>query len=110
MMSGRAGEAGRGGGGGRGGQQGRGGRGGGGRGKKQQVKRPPKHVSKIKLEKSNKAIIEYIRREGTKENILIANALETGVAPTIPVPAFPPQVPDPANSGQMIDDQGVVSG
>ena len=91
------------------------------------MKRPPKHVSKIpalkddvfdcgspdsaaQLEKSNKAIIEYIRREGTKENILIANALETGVAPTIPVPAFPPQVPDPANSGQMIDDQGVVSG
>lgn len=93
--------------------------------KKQQFKRPPRHVSKIaalkddvfdcgrpdsaaQFEKSNTAIIEYIRQEGTKENILIANALETGVAPTIPVPAFPLQIADPINLGQMINNQGKV--
>jgi len=115
-MSGRAGEAARGGGAGRGGQDGgRSGRGGGrgGRsGNKAKVKKAPKHISKTddikhdvfecgtaasaaQFEKSNRAIIEHIRRDGAKELILIAKALETGVVPAIPVPPRPPQLPDP---------------
>lgn len=107
-MSDRAGGVARGGEG-RGGQQARGGRGRGrgGRNNNNPRKGKPKHVSKTaaikddifdcgsaasaaQFEKSNKAIIEYIRREGSKEPILIAEALETGVAPAIPVPPQPP--------------------
>ena len=113
---------------GRGGQGGRGGRGrgrGGRNNHNQRDKAKPKHVSKTpaikddvfdcgsaasaaQFEKSNKAIIEYIRREGTKEPIVIAEALETGVAPMIPVPPAPPQIPDPVNPGVMIDDQAEI--
>lgn len=126
-MSGRAGDAARGEGG-RGGQHaGRGGRGGGrgGRHNRPRVKKAPKHVSKTEdikhdvfecgaaasaaqFEKSNKAVIEHIRRDGSKELILIADALETGVVPTIPVPPRPPQIPDPANPGAMIDDEAEI--
>ena len=65
-------------------------------------------ASAAQFEKSNKAIIEYIRREGNKEPILIAQALETDVAPTIAVPQPPPQIPDPLNPGMMIDDQAEI--
>jgi hypothetical protein len=61
-------------------------------------------ASAAQFEKSNKAIIEYICREGSKEPILIAEALETGVAPAIPVPPQPPQIEDAVNPGMMIDD------
>jgi hypothetical protein len=123
-MSGRAGEAARGGGTGRGGRDlGRGGRGGGRGGRnKAKVKKAPKHVSKTEeikhdvfecgaaasaaqFEKSNKAIIEHIRRDGAKE---LVHALETGVLPTINVPARPPQIPDLANPGAFIDDEAEI--
>jgi hypothetical protein len=126
-MSDRVGGAARGGEG-RGGQGGRGGRGrgrGGRNNNNQRGRARPKHVSKTpaikddvfdcgsaasaaQFEKSNKAIIEYIRREGSKEPIIIAEALETGVAPTIVVPPAPPQIPDPNNPGLMIDDQAEI--
>lgn len=125
-MSDRAGGAARGGEG-RGGQGGRGGRGRGrgGRNNNQRGRAKPRHVSKTpaikddvfdcgsaasaaQFEKSNKAIIEYIRREGSKEPILIAEALETGVAPAITVPPAPPRIEDPNNPGVMIDDQAEI--
>ncbi len=62
-------------------------------------------ASAAQFEKSNKAITEYIHREGTKEPILIAQALEMAMAPTIKVPRPPPQIQDPNNAGAMIDDQ-----
>ena len=62
--------------------------------------------SAAQFEKSNKAVIEHIRRDGSKELILIAEALETGVAPTIPIPPRPPQIPDPQGGpGAMMDDE-----
>lgn len=89
-MSGRAGDAAQGGG-------GRGGRGGGRAGRHNKVKKT-KHVLKTEdikhdvfecgaalsaaqFEKSNKAVIEHICRDGSKELILIAEAIETGVVP-----------------------------
>jgi hypothetical protein len=60
------------------------------------------------IDKSNKAIIEYIRREGSKEPILIAAALEMDTAPTITVPTPPPQIKDPNNPGVMMDYQAGI--
>jgi hypothetical protein len=62
------------------------------------------------FEKLNKAIIKYIHREGSKEPIFIAEALETNMAPTIAMPPPPPQIenPNPSNPGVMIDDQAGI--
>jgi hypothetical protein len=57
------------------------------------------------FERSNKAVIKYIRREGSKEPVLIAEALETNVAPVIVVPPPPRQIEDPMNPGTLINDQ-----
>jgi hypothetical protein len=65
-------------------------------------------TSAAQFEKSNKAIIEYIRHEGTKEPILIAQALETDTAPVIEIPPMPPRIEDPTNPGVMIDNQAEV--
>jgi len=108
---------------GRGGEAGCKGRGGGrGGGRNNQRARKLKHVSKTpaikddvlecgsvrfaaQFERSNKAVIKYIRREGSKEPVLIAEALETNVAPVIVVPPPPRQIEDPMNPGTLINDQ-----
>ena len=104
------------GGGGRGGRGGRGDR--GDKPKKYQSKTPaikdfiidygkPEHATQ--LVKTKKEIIAYIRREGDKEAILIANGLEQGVIPTITVPPRPPRIENPDNMGavppDMIDNE-----
>jgi hypothetical protein len=70
----------------------------------------PEHAAQ--LVKHKKEIIAYIRREGEKESVLIADALEQGVAPTIAVPPRPARIENPDNMGQvppdMIDDEAEV--
>ena len=65
-------------------------------------------ASAVQFGNSKKAIIEYIHREGMKEPILMADALETGVIPTIMVRPMPPRIEDPDNRVNMIDDQAEV--
>ena len=119
-MSGRTGEAGRGEGRGRAGQQRGGGRfGRGGRGNNNRQRST--HVSKTVVikddvfdcgrpehaalfEKSDKAVIEFIRREGVLEPMLIAEGLEDGMLPTITTPPVPARIPDPENPPQFIPD------
>jgi hypothetical protein len=54
--------------------------------------------------KHKKIFIEYIRREFPKEPILIAEALETGVAPAIVIPGIPAMIENPNNMGQVPPD------
>ncbi|KAL3773713.1 hypothetical protein ACHAWO_009882 [Cyclotella atomus] len=70
----------------------------------------PEHAAQ--LFKNKKDIIAYIRREGEKEAVLIATALEQGVLPTITVPPRPARIKSPDNMGavppDMIDDEAEV--
>ena len=53
-------------------------------------------------------MIAWIHLDDTREPVLITNALETGVAPTIHILPIPPCIEDPANLGQnppvMVED------
>ena len=62
----------------------------------------PEHAALF--EKSDKAVIEFIRREGVLEPMLIAEGLEDGMLPTITTPPVPARIPDPSNPPQFIPD------
>ena len=66
----------------------------------------PEHAATF--EKSLKRVSNYIRREGDKESVMVANGLETFTMPNIPVPPMPPQVKDPNNPGVMTEDRGAM--
>ena len=111
--------------GGRGGR-GRGGRGGRGSGRHHKKNRYTSNTQELKndifncgdpedvaeFEKSKKAIINYIRRNGGKECVIAAQSIEDGAVATIPKPTKPPKIPDPdqpnANPPVLIDDEAEV--
>ena len=66
----------------------------------------PEHAASF--EKSLKRVADYIRREGDKENILVADGLESFTMPIITVPPMPPRIEDPKNPGVIIEDRGAM--
>jgi hypothetical protein len=66
----------------------------------------PEHAATF--EKSLKRVADYIRREGDKESVLVADGLEAFTTPRIEVPPMPPRIEDPANPGIMIEDRGAM--
>ena len=66
----------------------------------------PEHAAAF--EKSLKRVVHYIRREGEKECVLMADGLEKFTMPMIQVPPMPPRVKDPLNPGVLIEDRGAM--
>ena len=66
----------------------------------------PEHAASF--EKSLKRVADYIRREGDKESILVAEGLESFTMPIITAPPMPPLIEDPNNPGIMIEDRGAM--
>ena len=66
----------------------------------------PEHAAAF--ERSLKRVADYIRREGDKESVLVADGIESFTMPTIQVPPMPPWVEDPNNPGAMMEDRGAM--
>ena len=66
----------------------------------------PEHAASLK--RFLKQVADYIRREGDKESILVADGLESFTMPIITVPPRPPRIEDPNNPGVMIEDRGAM--
>ena len=66
----------------------------------------PEHAAAF--ERSLKRVVDYIRREGDKESVLVAEGLESFTTPVIQVPPMPPRMPDPDNPGTLIEDRGAM--
>ena len=64
----------------------------------------PEHAASF--ERSPKRVADYIRREGNKESVLVAEGIETFTTPTIQVPPMPAMIPDPNTPGAMMEDRG----
>ncbi len=66
----------------------------------------PEHAAAF--ERSLKRVADYIRREGDKESVLVAEGIETFSTPTIPIPTMPGRIEDPINPGVMIENRGAM--
>ena len=62
------------------------------------------------FDRAPKATINIVRMTGEKEAMLIANAVEAMIGPTIPQPPRPPQIPQEpvANPPVMIEDEARI--